>query len=262
MAKMLSLLKIILTGSARRTDLEDEARERSRVIPPPPSVFGHTPLIVRGPKLRGGSVRPETSTRPPEQPPHRSQVGGDHYAKMAIDPFTFTLANGWDAAAHSILKYVHRHEAKGGAEDLRKALDVILIRVGAMAKHRQPPPPVEHRNTRYQYEPVPWAYASDRVTMPVYLAKNHVPPAEAQALMVLDRWVENPSDRELPTILAGLIEQVLKARYGAPARPASEKDLEALKRAEGQRDKVYHGPIPPDPKSKIPPGFDPFPDLG
>jgi hypothetical protein len=58
-----------------------------------------------------------------------NQVGGDHYAKQAIDPFTFAMANRWDPMMASILKYLSRYPDKGTpAQDLRKAAHIARYR--------------------------------------------------------------------------------------------------------------------------------------
>lgn len=62
------------------------------------------------------------------------QHGGDHYTKMTIQPFRFSLANKYDGASHSILKYVSRHGDKGGAEDLRKAEHIAFIRAEELTR--------------------------------------------------------------------------------------------------------------------------------
>jgi hypothetical protein len=58
-----------------------------------------------------------------------TQVGGDHYKGMAIQPMQFSMANGLDACTHTAIKYLVRK--KGGkakrAEDLRKAIHCIQL---------------------------------------------------------------------------------------------------------------------------------------
>jgi len=53
------------------------------------------------------------------------QVGGTHYADMAIQPMEYSMANGLDACQHTIVKYVSRFREKGGIEDLKKAMHCI-----------------------------------------------------------------------------------------------------------------------------------------
>ena len=54
-----------------------------------------------------------------------TQVGGDHYRKMKIQPFQFSMANALDPMQHTIVKYVTRFRAKNGIEDLEKAKQTI-----------------------------------------------------------------------------------------------------------------------------------------
>lgn len=54
-----------------------------------------------------------------------SQIGGDHYTKLAIQPMEYSMRNGLNACQHSVIKYVTRYKDKGGIEDLRKARHCI-----------------------------------------------------------------------------------------------------------------------------------------
>lgn len=54
-----------------------------------------------------------------------TQVGGSHYAKLAIQPMQYSMANGLDPCQHTIIKYVTRFRDKNGIEDLEKAKHVI-----------------------------------------------------------------------------------------------------------------------------------------
>lgn len=54
-----------------------------------------------------------------------TQIGGDHYKTFAIQPLEFFYVNQIPAVEASICKYVLRHGAKNGAEDLRKARHLI-----------------------------------------------------------------------------------------------------------------------------------------
>lgn len=56
-----------------------------------------------------------------------TQIGGDHYKKMAIQPMEYSMANGLDACQHTAIKYITRFRDKGGVEDLRKAMHVIQM---------------------------------------------------------------------------------------------------------------------------------------
>lgn len=59
------------------------------------------------------------------QDPFRSQVGGRHYTDMKIQPAEFILKNGLNWLEGQVIKYISRHQAKGGAEDLRKAIHCL-----------------------------------------------------------------------------------------------------------------------------------------
>ena len=54
-----------------------------------------------------------------------TQVDGDHYKKLAIQPMVYSMANKLDACQHTIVKYVTRFRDKGGIKDLEKAKHVI-----------------------------------------------------------------------------------------------------------------------------------------
>jgi hypothetical protein len=60
-----------------------------------------------------------------------TQVGGNHYKKMRIQPLEYALDNDLGICEHAIVKYVSRWKDKGGIEDLRKArhyLDILIER--------------------------------------------------------------------------------------------------------------------------------------
>ena len=52
----------------------------------------------------------------------KKQVGGQHYASMKIQPVQFITANDLGFLEGNIVKYVCRHHAKNGAEDIKKAI--------------------------------------------------------------------------------------------------------------------------------------------
>ena len=60
--------------------------------------------------LRGSSPSPKST-----------QVGGNHYSKMKIQPIDFITANGIGYIEGNIIKYVCRYKSKNGVEDLKKA---------------------------------------------------------------------------------------------------------------------------------------------
>ena len=54
-----------------------------------------------------------------------TQIGGDHYTKLAIQPMCYSMENGLDALQHTVIKYVTRFRDKAGIEDLEKAKHCI-----------------------------------------------------------------------------------------------------------------------------------------
>lgn len=61
--------------------------------------------------------------------PLDTQVAGDHYKKLKIQPIEFIHANGIPFAEGSVIKYVTRWRDKGGIKDLEKArhfLDLLI----------------------------------------------------------------------------------------------------------------------------------------
>ena len=58
-----------------------------------------------------------------------TQVGGDHYKTMAIQPVEFIHGNNLGFCEGNVIKYVTRWKSKGGIEDLKKArhyLDMLI----------------------------------------------------------------------------------------------------------------------------------------
>ena len=61
--------------------------------------------------------------------PFATQVGGDHYVGMAIQPAEYCHRNKIGKLEGDVISYMSRWRAKGGVEDLRKArhtIDLIL----------------------------------------------------------------------------------------------------------------------------------------
>ena len=55
----------------------------------------------------------------------KTQVGGNHYNDMAIQPVTFIMENGISYCQGNVIKYVCRYADKNGIEDLKKAKQYI-----------------------------------------------------------------------------------------------------------------------------------------
>lgn len=63
-----------------------------------------------------------------------------HYTRFAIQPITFISENRLDFLAGNVIKYVCRHDAKNGLEDLHKArryLDELITRTEKETRHDQ-----------------------------------------------------------------------------------------------------------------------------
>lgn len=57
--------------------------------------------------------------------PEEQQIGGNHYAKLKIQPMRYSMENNLDPCQHTIIKYVTRFRDKDGIQDLEKAKHVI-----------------------------------------------------------------------------------------------------------------------------------------
>jgi hypothetical protein len=55
------------------------------------------------------------------------QVGGSHYRDLAIQPSEFIHRNRLGWCEGNVIKYVSRHRAKNGKEDLLKALHYLNL---------------------------------------------------------------------------------------------------------------------------------------
>ena len=65
------------------------------------------------------------ASEPSSKSPLSTQVGGNHYTKLPIQPMQYSMANNLDALQHTIIKYVTRFRDKAGIEDLEKAKHCI-----------------------------------------------------------------------------------------------------------------------------------------
>jgi hypothetical protein len=62
---------------------------------------------------------------------YKKQVGGSHYLKFKIQPSRFVVENKLLYPEGNVIKYILRHQNKGGKEDLEKAkhfIDMIIER--------------------------------------------------------------------------------------------------------------------------------------
>ena len=56
---------------------------------------------------------------------YKKQIGGNHYSKFKIQPSKFINDNKLLFAEGNAIKYICRHPAKKGKEDLKKAIHYI-----------------------------------------------------------------------------------------------------------------------------------------
>lgn len=56
-----------------------------------------------------------------------TQVGGDHYKRMAIQPVEFCQKNRIPYCESNIIKYVCRHRDKNGKDDILKAVHYLQL---------------------------------------------------------------------------------------------------------------------------------------
>ena len=62
---------------------------------------------------------------------YKKQIGGQHYLKYKIQPSEFVIENRLLYPEGNVIKYILRHQNKGGKEDLEKAkhfIDMIIER--------------------------------------------------------------------------------------------------------------------------------------
>ena len=62
-----------------------------------------------------------------------TQVGGDYYKLMKIQPLEFIMANQMAYCEANVVKYISRWRTKNGVEDLRKARHYIDLLIETAA---------------------------------------------------------------------------------------------------------------------------------
>ena len=71
---------------------------------------------------------------------YKKQIGGSHYLKFKIQPSRFVVENKLLYPEGNVIKYILRHQNKGGKEDLEKAkhfIDMIIERDYKEEKEKQ-----------------------------------------------------------------------------------------------------------------------------
>ena len=71
---------------------------------------------------------------------YKKQIGGKHYLKYKIQPSRFVVENKLLYPEGCVIKYILRHQDKGGKQDLLKAkhfIDMIIERDYSEEKEKQ-----------------------------------------------------------------------------------------------------------------------------
>jgi len=71
---------------------------------------------------------------------YKKQIGGNHYKKYKVQPSQFVTENKLLYPEGCVIKYVIRHQDKGGKQDLEKAkhmIDMIIERDYEEEKEKQ-----------------------------------------------------------------------------------------------------------------------------
>lgn len=98
--------------------------------------YGTRPASTRPHHLRDGAYESGTSSvLTPVKPTAISgvpsaletQVGGDHYKGMKIQPVEFIVANNIPYREANAIKYLCRHKNKNGLQDLKKAAHYVQM---------------------------------------------------------------------------------------------------------------------------------------
>lgn len=119
------------------------------------------------------------------------QTGGNHYSKLKIQPMEFSMANNWDACAHTILKYVTRHQDKNGRQDLEKARHCVDMREALWHQRHK---------------------AAEVITISSYCLANQIDTPEESVLCALSGWVWCNSVRTRLEVIVAL-DNLIRFRY-------------------------------------------------
>lgn len=120
-----------------------------------------------------------------------TQEGGSHYKTMGIQPIEFCYVNRYDPAAFSSLKYVSRHRAKNGREDLLKGRHFIQIR----------------RDLRRENPSLFSFSAVDVIPISEYIESNGLHGGEASILTDLHLWALGQTNLPDSTVADFLVQK-------------------------------------------------------
>ena len=77
----------------------------------------------------------------------KTQVGGDHYQLMKIQPAEYILANGIGHYEAAAIEYISRWQSKGGIASLEKAQQCLQILIDYQRQQDAQPPDNGHQAT-------------------------------------------------------------------------------------------------------------------
>jgi|TARA_X000001382_G_scaffold93950_2_gene68481 hypothetical protein len=67
----------------------------------------------------------------------KKQIGGSHYKKYAISPWTFIRENLLNPFQANVIRYVVRYEDKNGIEDLQKIIHYCEMEIDFIKKKKK-----------------------------------------------------------------------------------------------------------------------------
>ena len=82
---------------------------------------------------------------------YNKQIGGKHYQNFSIQPSKFVIEKKWLFPEGCAIKYICRHQNKGGKEDLLKAIHFI-----EMIIERDYPPEEKSKEVKPTDKPNSW----------------------------------------------------------------------------------------------------------
>lgn len=149
-------------------------------------------------------------------PALNTQVGGDHYKHLSIQPAEFCMANNYDCCAFGIVKYVTRHHSKNGRQDIEKAMHFSDLRQelsnGASL--------VDRLVSWLRAEPGCGRWRRNNgftISMEQYIAANLIELPEACALLALEEWLLT-GDREHLIDLKISLRRIIEINYSGAAK--------------------------------------------
>ena len=67
----------------------------------------------------------------------KKQIGGSHYKKYVIEPWTFIRENLLNPFQANVIRYVVRYEDKNGIEDLQKIIHYCEMEIDFIKKKKK-----------------------------------------------------------------------------------------------------------------------------